>query len=93
MRLPFSLHVAAQVKVASLIIDIGKTTRHTCGEVHAHAAKHYNATARHVFATMVAHAFAHQEHTRVTDTEAFTRETVDEDLTRGSTITDDVTNR
>ena len=64
-------HIAAQVEVARFVVDVGKATRHTSSEVHAHAAEHHYATTGHVFATVVTHTFADQEHTRVADTEAF----------------------
>ena len=85
------IYVTAQVEVTRFVVHVSKATRHTGSEVHAHAAEHNHATTRHVFATMVANTFRDEEHTGVTDTEAFTSKTVDEDLTRSSTVTDNVT--
>ena len=48
------VHVAEIVERVVLVIDVGDTTTHTCGEVAAGLAEHDHATAGHVFAAVVA---------------------------------------
>ena len=73
------------------VIDVSKSARHTCRKIHAYTTEHDHAATRHIFATVVAHAFRNKEHAGVADTEAFTGKTVDENLARSSAVTDNVT--
>ena len=86
----YHLHVAEIIKVAVGIPYICHASAHTGSEVTACGAEHHGASACHVFAAVVAHAFDNSSGTRIAHTEAFADTTVDVYLTGCSSIKESV---
>ena len=80
------IHVAEVVEGVIGVIHVGHTARHACGEVPACLTEHYHATARHVFAAVVARTLDDGDGTRVAYAEALAYSTVDIEFTTGGTI-------
>jgi len=82
--------LACLAKSPSQIEHVGDATGHAGGEVAAGGAEHDDATAGHVFATVVADALDDGGDAGVADTEALASAAVDVDLTGRGAVQRDV---
>ena len=78
-------------EVALFVVNESETARHTGAEVGAGAAEDGDEAARHVFATVVTHAFDDSGRAGVTNTEAFACAACGEEIAAGGTIQTGVT--
>ena len=79
-------HVAIIVKIVVLIPDIGHASAHTGGEVAACPSEHHDASARHVFATVVARTLNHGNGSAVAYGKSFANLAVDIQFARRGAI-------
>ena len=80
------LRVDARGELVVLVEHVGDAARHARGEVAARGAEHHHASARHVFAAMVAHGLDDGVHARVAHREAFARHAAHEHFALGGAV-------
>ena len=80
------VHIAEVVERVLGVIDVGYTSRHTCGKVPADLAEHHHTTACHILTAVVAGALDDGYGSRVAHTEALAYLAIDVQLARGGTV-------
>ena len=85
------IHVTEIVEIVVLVPHVGNTTTHSGSEISTRFTKHYNTTACHIFATMVASTLDNSNSTRVAHTEALAHLTIDIQFAACSSIKTSVT--
>ena len=80
------VHIAEVVERVLGVIDVGYTSRHTCGKVPAGLAEHHHTTACHILTAVVAGALDDGYGSRVAHTEALAYLAIDVQLARGGTV-------
>ena len=88
------VHLAAVAVVGERavgVVHVGDPAGHSRGEVAAGGPENHRVPARHVLATVVAHALDHGSGARVADAEALGSHPAEERLARGGSVERDVT--
>ena len=82
----YHIHVAKVVKIVFFVPYVGNSATHACSEVTAGFAEYNDASAGHIFATMVAYAFHHGNSARVAHSKTFASTAIDVNFTAGGSI-------